>query len=91
VGTQQAAPLELNSRRTITAGGGWMCAVQNRRAEEEIRVGGISALVLGVAYIAIFPLFARVGAPPSGDGGEARLKYLEGKTKSGEPLSVSAS
>lgn len=29
-------------------------------------------------YIIIFPLFARVGAPPS--GGEVWLKYLEGKT-----------
>jgi len=42
------------------------------------RVGGISALVLGFAYIIIFPLFALVGAPPS--GGEAWLKYLAGKT-----------
>src|SRR6266508_3706400 len=43
------------------------------------RVGGISALVLGVAYIVIFPLYAHVGAPPSGDG-EAWLQYLAGKT-----------
>ena len=42
------------------------------------RVGGISALLLGIAYVVIFPLFARVGAPPS--SGEAWLKYLEGKT-----------
>lgn len=42
------------------------------------RVGGISALVLGAAYIVIIPLYAHVGAPPS--GGEAWLKYLEGKT-----------
>jgi hypothetical protein len=42
------------------------------------RVGGISALVLGAAYIAIIPLYAHVGAPPS--GGEAWLKYLAGKT-----------
>jgi len=42
------------------------------------RVGGICALVLGVAYVIIFPLFARVGVPPS--GGEAWLKYLAGKT-----------
>jgi len=43
------------------------------------RVGGISALVIGIAYITIFPLFAHVGgAPPS--GGEVWLKYLEGKT-----------
>jgi hypothetical protein len=38
------------------------------------RVGGISALVLGIAYIITIPLFAHVGAQPS--GGEARLKYL---------------
>jgi hypothetical protein len=42
------------------------------------RVGGISALVLGAAYIAIIPLYAHVGAPPS--SGEAWLKYLSGKT-----------
>lgn len=38
------------------------------------RVGGISALVLGIAYIITIPLYVQVGAPPS--GGEARLKYL---------------
>jgi hypothetical protein len=38
------------------------------------RVGGISALVLGIAYIITIPLYVHVGAPPS--GGEARLKYL---------------
>src|SRR6266702_6725493 len=43
------------------------------------RVGGVSALVLGMAYIVIFPLYAHVGAPPSGDG-EAWLKYFAGKT-----------
>jgi hypothetical protein len=43
------------------------------------RVGGISALALGIAYIAIFPLYAHVGAPPVGDG-EAWLRYLVGKT-----------
>jgi hypothetical protein len=42
------------------------------------RVGGIAALVLGVAYIIIVPLYARVGAPPT--GGEAWLQYLPGKT-----------
>jgi hypothetical protein len=42
------------------------------------RVGGISGLVLGVAYIAIIPLYAHVGPPPT--GGEAWLKYLAGKT-----------
>jgi hypothetical protein len=43
------------------------------------RVGGISAFVLGLAYLAIFPLYARVGAPPAGDGA-AWLQYLAGKT-----------
>src|SRR5215469_6949229 len=38
------------------------------------RVGGICALVLGIAYIITIPLYAHVGVPPS--GGEARLKYL---------------
>jgi hypothetical protein len=43
------------------------------------RVGGIAALVLGVAYIIIVLLYARVGAPPTG-GGEAWFQYLPGKT-----------
>ena len=42
------------------------------------RVGGISALTLGIAYIIIIPLFVHVGAPPK--GGEVWLKYLQGKT-----------
>jgi hypothetical protein len=42
------------------------------------RVGGISALLLGLAYLIIFPLFARAGVPPS--GGAAWLTYLAGKT-----------
>jgi len=42
------------------------------------RVGGISALVLGVAYLIIIPLYASVGAPPT--GGQAWLTYLNGKT-----------
>jgi len=42
------------------------------------RVGGICALVLGIAYIITILLYAYVGAPPS--GGEAWLKYLVGKT-----------
>jgi len=41
------------------------------------RVGGISALVLGIAYIATIALYVPVGAPPS--GAEARLTYLAGK------------
>jgi hypothetical protein len=43
------------------------------------RVGGLSALTLGTAYIIIIPLFARVGAPPRGEG-EVWLQYLQGKT-----------
>jgi hypothetical protein len=42
------------------------------------RVGGIAALVLGIGYIIIFPLYAHVGAPPS--GGDAWFGYLPGKT-----------
>ncbi|WP_035357695.1 hypothetical protein [Edaphobacter aggregans] len=42
------------------------------------RVGGIAALVLGIAYIIIFPLYAHIGVPPI--GGEAWFKYLPGKT-----------
>ncbi len=38
------------------------------------RVGGISALVLGIAYIITIPLYIHAGAQPS--GGEAWLKYL---------------
>jgi hypothetical protein len=44
------------------------------------RVGGICALVLGIAYVVTIPLYAHVGAPPSGGGGEAWLTYLAGKT-----------
>jgi len=42
------------------------------------RAGGISALLLDTAYLITIPLYADVGAPPS--GGEARLQYLVGKT-----------
>ena len=41
-------------------------------------VGGIAALLLGVGYLIIFPLYAKVGAPPN--GGEAWFRYLPGKT-----------
>jgi hypothetical protein len=44
------------------------------------RLGAISALVLGAGYLVIFPLFAYVGAPPSGRG-EVWLAYLAGKTR----------
>lgn len=42
------------------------------------RVGGICALLIGVAYIVIVGLYAQVGAPPV--GGAAWLEYLPGKT-----------
>jgi hypothetical protein len=42
------------------------------------RVGSISAIVLGIGYIIIIPLYAHVGAPPS--GAEAWFNYLPGKT-----------
>jgi hypothetical protein len=37
------------------------------------RVGGVSALVLGFAYVAIIALYVPVGPPPS--GAQARLEY----------------
>ena len=43
------------------------------------RVGGISALVLGIGYIVIIALYVPMGAPAS--GAEARLTYLAGNTK----------
>ena len=46
--------------------------------EQWYRIGGIAALVLGIGYIVIIPLYAHVGAPPS--GGQAWFKYLQGKT-----------
>ena len=44
-----------------------------------LRAGAVCALLLGVGYLVIFPLYAKVGAPPSG-GGEIWLHYLAGKT-----------
>ncbi len=38
-----------------------------------LRIGGVAALLLAAGYIAIIPLFAAVGAPPS--GAQARLDY----------------
>jgi hypothetical protein len=42
------------------------------------QIGGIAALILGIGYIIIIPLYAHVGAPPN--SGEAWFKYLPGKT-----------
>src|SRR5207302_4793608 len=42
------------------------------------RLGGAAALVLGIGYIIISPLYAHVGAPPH--NAEAWFQYLPGKT-----------
>jgi hypothetical protein len=42
------------------------------------RLGSIAAIVLGIGYIIIIPLYAHVGAAPS--GAEAWFNYLPGKT-----------
>jgi hypothetical protein len=42
------------------------------------RVGGLSALAIGIGYIVIIPVYVGVGAPPS--GGEAWLTYVAGKS-----------
>jgi hypothetical protein len=42
------------------------------------RVGGISALAIGLGYIIIIPLYLMAGYPPS--GGEAKLAYLAENT-----------
>ena len=49
-----------------------------REQKQFYRVGGIAALVLAVGYVVIFPLYAKIGAPPS--GGEAWFRYLPGRT-----------
>jgi hypothetical protein len=41
-------------------------------------VGGVAAILLAIAYVVIVPLYAAVGAPPS--GAHAWFKYLDGKT-----------
>ena len=52
---------------TVDPDGNWM-----------YRTGGVSALVLGVAYLVIIGLYAQVGAPPN--NAAAWLVYLPGKT-----------
>jgi hypothetical protein len=44
------------------------------------RVGGLSAILFGIAYIIIIGLYVPMGAPPS--GAEARLTYIAGNTPS---------
>jgi hypothetical protein len=46
--------------------------------ESLYRLGGVSAVVIGTAYVATVGLYAQVGPPPN--GGEASLVYLTGKT-----------
>ena len=41
-----------------------------------LRVGGLAAIVLGIAYIVIIGLYVPMGASPLGV--EARLKYIAG-------------
>jgi hypothetical protein len=38
-----------------------------------LRTGGVAALLLAAGYVAVIPLFASIGAPPT--GAEARLEY----------------
>jgi hypothetical protein len=52
---------------TVDADGGWL-----------YRVGGVSALLLGLGYIVTIPLYVYAGAPPH--EAEAWLTYLAGKT-----------
>jgi hypothetical protein len=42
------------------------------------RWGGIAAFIIAAGYLAIIPLFANVGTPPT--GGEGFFNYLPGKT-----------
>ena len=60
--------VEKTTVSVVDPDGKWLC-----------RVGGISGLIIGIAYLSILPLFALVGNPPS-SGGELWLKYLEGRT-----------
>ena len=50
----------------------------SRNQKQWYRVGSVSALVIGIGYVLIIPLYAHVGAPPR--GAEAWFKYLAGKT-----------
>lgn len=50
----------------------------SRMQKQWYRVGSVAALVLGIGYVIIIPLYAHVGAPPN--SGEAWFRYLPGKT-----------
>lgn len=58
---------QLNWAKTDMITDGWL-----------FRMGGLSALVIGLAYLVIIGLYSVTGAPPV--GGEAWLNYLVGKT-----------
>ena len=49
-----------------------------RPQQKWFRVGGIAAILLAVGYLVIFPLYFRVGAPPS--DGSSWFEYLPAKT-----------
>src|SRR5262245_873280 len=55
-----------------------MTLVIDPNAKSLYRVGGVSALALGLGYLLTIPLYLFAGAPPS--GGEAVLNYLVGRS-----------
>lgn len=55
-----------------------MSALSAPEERKFYRWGGIAALLLAMGYLAIIPLFVRVGPPPA--TGEAWFHYLPGKT-----------
>ncbi len=55
-------------------------AASGNRGRQSYRWSGVASLTLALGYLAIIPLFAHVGAPPTGGGGEAFFTYLPGKT-----------
>jgi hypothetical protein len=59
--------VERSLVHAVDADGGWL-----------YRVGGVSALLLGLGYIGTIPLYVYAGAPPHET--EAWLAYLAGKT-----------
>ena len=61
----------MNAQKTVVA-------AADLDANWLYRVGGISAILFGIAYIIIIALYAPMGAPPS--GAEARLEYYAGST-----------
>lgn len=56
-----------------------MAEAANPEGNSLYRLGGTCAATIAVAYLITIPLYAAVGAPPTGDG-ETWLNYLAGKT-----------